>query len=291
VSEGDDLEWDRGGADPPPSSDPGRCLSLRFEYAWQTDRGRSRPLNEDAVRVDADQGVLVVADGIGGASAGEVASAVAVEVISARLRESRMPGGGAQALESALVSAVQGANQTIWRLSSVEPELSGMGTTVVAGAIAGDALAFAHVGDSRLYRLRGSQLDQLSHDHSFIQEVVDQGFFQTRADARRYGIGDNILTRALGSARDVEVSSGVVVLEPGDLYLFCTDGLTGMVPEPWLARVLVANGGHALEAAADALVTLANERGGTDNITLALLRVSREPVRPGPLDRADPRAD
>jgi protein phosphatase len=274
MNDGGDLDREMRGSCAAAPLDSERRRSFRFEYAWQTDRGRSRPSNEDAVRVDAEDGSLVVADGIGGASAGEVASALAVEVISSRLREACLASLNTELIKSTLVDAVHGANLAIWRLSSVEPELAGMGTTVVTGAVAPQALVFAHVGDSRLYRLRGGLLEQLSHDHSFIQEVVDQGFFKTRADARRYGIGDNILTRALGSSREIEVAAGVAEFEPGDLFLFCTDGLTGMVPEDWLARVLIANAGHALEAAADALVTLANERGGSDNITLALLRVT-----------------
>jgi len=152
-----------------------------------------------------------------------------------------------------------------------------MGTTVVLGFAGAEWLAYANVGDSRLYRLRQERLEQLSHDHSFIQEVVDQGFFRSIDDARQYGIGDNILTRALGSSAEVRVASGVSDLKTGDIFLFCTDGLTGMVPVDWLRQILVAAGKSELGPAAEALVRLANERGGTDNITLALLRVGERP--------------
>ena len=153
-----------------------------------------------------------------------------------------------------------------------------MATTVVVGFAGASWLAYANVGDSRLYRLRDEALEQLSHDHSFIQEVVDQGFFRSLADARRYGIGDNVLTRALGSGAEVGVHSDVVDLRAGDIFLFCTDGLTGMVPVDWLRQILIAASDKVLGPAAEALVRLANDRGGNDNITLALMRVGEQPV-------------
>ncbi|NCC27831.1 MAG: serine/threonine-protein phosphatase [Gammaproteobacteria bacterium] len=244
-----------------------------LEYAWRTDRGRVRTGNEDAVAVDPALGFLIVADGIGGARAGEVASALAAEVIAKRFREHtacQMPSDAAQAF---VERVIQDANLAILTLSKAEPDLSGMGTTVVVGSVGDAWLAFGYVGDSRLYRFREGRLEQLSRDHSFIQEVVDQGFFSTREDARRYGIGANILTRALGSSPKVKVSGGVADLARGDIFLFCTDGLTGMVPEDWLCQVLTASFGNDLDPAAETLVRLANERGGADNITLALLRV------------------
>ncbi|EGV17347.1 PP2C family protein-serine/threonine phosphatase [Thiocapsa marina] len=249
-----------------------------LEYAWRTDRGRVRTGNEDAVAVDPVLGFLIVADGIGGARAGEVASALAAEVIARRFRQHMAYRLHPDAAEAFVESAIQDANVAIWTLSKAEADLSGMGTTVVVGVVGDDWLAFGYVGDSRLYRLRDGRLEQLSRDHSFIQEVVDQGFFNTREDARRYGIGANILTRALGSSSQVKVACGVADLARGDIFLFCTDGLTGMVPEDWLCQVLTASFGNDLEPAAEALVRLANERGGNDNITLALLRVG-EPLR------------
>jgi protein phosphatase len=251
----------------------GVMTSHTLEYAWRTDRGRVRAGNEDAVVVDPALGFLLVADGIGGARAGEVASALAAEVVAKRFREHMAYRLHPDAAQAFVETAIQDANLAIWTLSKAEPDLSGMGTTVVAGSVGDAWLAFGYVGDSRLYRLREGRLEQISRDHSFIQEVVDQGFFSTREDARRYGIGANILTRALGSSPKVKVSGGVVDLARGDIFLFCTDGLTGMVPEDWLCQVLTASFGNDLEPAAEALVRLANERGGNDNITLALLRV------------------
>jgi protein phosphatase len=244
-----------------------------LEYAWRTDRGRVRPGNEDAVAVDPGRGLLIVADGIGGARAGEVASTLATEIIADYLRRDAVGRPDSRSAETLVAAAIAEANLAIWSLSQSQPELAGMGTTVVAGCVGDAWLSFGYVGDSRLYRLREGRLEQLSRDHSVIQEVVDQGFFNTREDARRYGIGANILTRALGSSPKVKVSGGVTDLACGDIFLFCTDGLTGMVPEDWLCQVLTASFGNDLKPAAEALVRLANERGGTDNITLALLRV------------------
>ena len=135
-----------------------------------------------------------------------------------------------------------------------------------------DWLAFAHVGDSRLYLLREGDLTQLSRDHSFIQEVVDQGFFRSLEEAKRYGINDNILTRALGTQIQASISSDVVETRPGDTFLFCTDGLTGMVPDTWLQKILTLGSGQDLNTVAASLVQVACERGGNDNITLALVR-------------------
>ena len=246
---------------------------FRLEYAWRTDRGRVRSANEDAVLVHPELGLLIVADGIGGARAGEVASALAAEVIGERFRCRAVPLANAEAARRFAEAAIEEANAVVWRLGQADPERAGMGTTVVLGAVLSDRLVFGYVGDSRLYRLREGRFEQVLRDHSFIQEVVDQGLFRSREDAIRHGIGENLLTRALGSSARVDVSSGSLALATGDLFLLCTDGLTGMVPDDWLCQVLMASSGNALDPAAEALIRLANERGGADNITLALLRV------------------
>ncbi len=251
--------------------------AYKLEYAWRTDRGRVRKRNEDAVIVHAGMGLVVVADGVGGASAGEVASRLAVDTIREHFKRQTLSLTHADKARLLTEAAVEEANRAVWQLAQVKTDCVGMGTTVVLGFARADWLAYANVGDSRLYRLRNERLEQLSHDHSFIQEVVDQGFFRTLDDARHYGIGDNILTRALGSSAEVSVYSGVTDLQTGDIYLFCTDGLTGMVPEDWLRQLLIGAGKSELDSAAESLVRFANERGGRDNITLALLRVGERP--------------
>lgn len=253
--------------------DPQPVSAYALELAWRTDKGRVRQRNEDSVAVDPERGLLVVADGVGGATAGHVASRLAVETISDRFRRRKTPRLDGDKARLYLEAAVEEANIAVWRHSKENPQCAGMGSTVVVGAVGWEWMAFAHVGDSRVYRLRGETFEQLSRDHSFIQEVVDQGFFSSREDARRYGIGENILTRALGSASSVGVASDLVEIEPGDLFLLCTDGLTGMVPEDWLRQILIAVQDNSLDSAADALIRLANERGGVDNITLAMARI------------------
>jgi serine/threonine protein phosphatase PrpC len=255
--------------------------AFKLEFAWRTDRGRVRAHNEDAVAVHADLRLVVVADGVGGASAGEVASQLAADTIRERFKRQTLPRTDPDKARILAETAVQEANRAVWQLAQSKTECVGMGTTVVLGFVGAEWLAYANVGDSRLYRLRGSSLEQLSQDHSFIQEVVDQGFFRTVEDARRYGIGENVLTRALGASPEVRVSSGLSDLRTGDLYLFCTDGLTGMVPRDWLRQVLIAAAGNPLGPAAEALVQLANERGGNDNVTLALMRVGERPTDDG----------
>jgi protein phosphatase len=253
-----------------------------MEYAWRTDRGRVREHNEDAVAVQADLGLVVVADGVGGASAGEVASQLAADTIRACFQRQLLPWTDAEQARRVVEAAVQEANRAVWQLSQSKPDCDGMGTTLVLGFAGADWLAYVNVGDSRLYRLRGERLEQLSHDHSFIQAVVDQGLFRSLDDARRHGIGEHILTRALGIAAQLRATCRLTDLRGGDLYLFCTDGLTGMVPEDALCQRLRAVGTSPLESAAEALLRLANARGGTDNITLVLMRVGASLADDGP---------
>lgn len=243
-----------------------------LEFACRTHVGMVRKGNEDSVAVHPEHHLAIVADGVGGASAGEVASRMAVDLISQRfLRRppSRIEPRFARLLTEA---AVDEANGAIIRHAKQQPECAGMGTTVVMGFFGQGWMVYGHVGDSRMYRLRDGELEQLTRDHSFIQEVVDQGFFPSLADAREYGITDNVLTRALGSAAHIKATTDTAELTAGDLYLLCSDGLTGMVPTEELSNVLGA--ASSLETAADTLVKLACKRGGVDNITVALVRVN-----------------
>jgi protein phosphatase len=247
--------------------------TYRLEFAWQTDRGCLRARNEDAVAVYPESGLVVIADGIGGASAGDVASRLAVELVGDAFHaQDRLPEDRREAMQR-LEEAVGKANRAILESSQRMQRYAGMGTTVVVGYASDGWLAFAHVGDSRLYRLRGGKLAQLTRDHSLIQEVVDQGFFPTLQDAQRYGINENILTRGLGTTDPVEVDSGAVDLCFGDIYLFCTDGLSGMVTDLGIRRLLLG-AGDDLDAVARSLIDLACDGGGLDNITVAMIRVS-----------------
>jgi PPM family protein phosphatase len=247
-------------------------MQQRLSYAWRTERGLVREHNEDSVAVWPELGLLIVADGIGGASAGDVASRTAADVITEHVRSRASELGGRDEARALAEEAVTEANKAVWGLAQRTPLYAGMGTTAVVGFVGLGWLVFAHVGDSRLYRLREGELAQLTKDHSFIQEVVDQGFFPTLADAQRYGVKENILTRGLGTSPQVVVDSGFVELEPNDLFLLCTDGLTGMVSDDVLARAMI-NDGEDLDRLASILIDLACASGGLDNITVALMRV------------------
>jgi serine/threonine protein phosphatase PrpC len=250
-----------------------RTPAPRLELAWRTETGQVRACNEDAVGVYPEDGLVIVADGIGGASAGEVASSLAVRTVSERFRSGNSRPADRQEARRRAQEAVAAANQVIWESAQATPRHAGMGTTLVMGYLGPEWLVFAHVGDSRLYRLRNANLVQLTRDHSLIQEVVDQGFFQTMEDAQRYGINQNILTRALGTADPVAIDCGEETLHPGDIFLFCTDGLTGMVTDTDIRRALLSSGDE-LDQISGSLIDLACEEGGLDNITVALARIS-----------------
>lgn len=234
-----------------------------IEYAWHTDVGRVRARNEDSVAVDADLGLLVVADGMGGHNAGDVASRMAIEGVLAAMRDA------ADGDDQRLQGAVRRANDSIYSAAGDDFDRSGMGTTVVAAWLRPSRLIVAHVGDSRLYRLRGGAIEMLTRDHTQVQDLVDRGILtpaQARVSTRR-----NFLSRALGTYPDVEIDSAEHPHAPGDVYLLCSDGLTNMVEDEEIAAVV--RGTRSLQAAAELLVSLANEYGGRDNISVALARL------------------
>jgi PPM family protein phosphatase len=244
----------------------------RLQYSWRSDIGLVRSRNEDAVAVHPELGLVVIADGIGGSSSGDVASRLAVEVISNRFQRQTPQRRDAGKARLFVETAVEEANLAIWEWARQHASCAGMGTTVVAGFAGANWLAFTHVGDSRVYRLRDGHVTQLTRDHSFIQDVVDQGLFPSLDEARRCGIRDNILTRALGSGDQVKASSAVSEIHPNDLFLFCTDGLTGMIPDARLEEILRHGADQELDVLTSALVNIACELGGSDNVTLVLVR-------------------
>lgn len=244
-----------------------------LEFAWGSDKGLVREGNEDAVSVLPEERLAIVADGIGGASAGEVASNLAVRAIGDRFRSREGPPVNKEEAREILTEAIKAANWEIWDASTRTHRRQGMGTTVVVGYAGSDWLVYAHVGDSRIYLLRDSCLIRLTKDHSLIQEVVDQGFFPTVEEAHEHGVNSNILTRGLGTLSLLSVDCGDIELLPGDIFLFCTDGLTGMVSDKLIQEVLSlaeADLGKSVKV----LIALAHRGGGVDNITVALMRVS-----------------
>jgi len=240
-------------------------LRVVEQYA-ATDTGRQRRANEDALL--ARPPLFVVADGMGGAQAGEVASQIAVESFGDGLGDAAHP-------DAALVALAQAANARIHALSHEHAEQAGMGTTLTAVYVGQDEVVVAHVGDSRAYRLRDGGLERLTDDHSLVDELIRQG--RLTAEEAVEHPQRSVITRALGPEASVEVDVRTDHARAGDVYLLCSDGLTTMVDEPRLTALLL--GHDHLHDAGEALIRAANEAGGRDNITVVLLRL--EEVRAG----------
>jgi protein phosphatase len=234
-------------------------LRVADQYAG-TDTGRQRRANEDSLL--ARSPLFVVADGMGGAQAGEVASRIAVESFRAGLEESAAP-------EAALATLAMAANSRIHELSHSNAEHAGMGTTLTAIYVGDREVAIAHVGDSRAYCLRDGELLRLTDDHSLVDELMRQGRL-TPEEAVEHP-QRSVITRALGPEGTVEVDTRSFRARPGDVYLLCSDGLTTMLGEEEIAGVLRSH--SSLRGAGEALIAAANEAGGRDNITVVLVRV------------------
>ncbi len=256
-----------------------------LEFAACTDTGRIRSHNEDSVVVSAEHGLAVLADGMGGYSAGEVASGIATTVIRETI-ESRLGKRGwrrplrAGAMQQMLGAAVKLANSAILATAQRQPEYAGMGTTLVAALFDHDRVTIAHVGDSRAYRLRQGGIEQLTHDHSLLQEQVDAGLIS--ADEARFSDHKNLVTRAVGIEQPLEVEIHEHRVAVGDLYLLCSDGLSDLLSEREIAELALADGGD-LGQAAEALVRRANDNGGLDNISVILARVKSADAAPSGL--------
>jgi PPM family protein phosphatase len=229
------------------------------DEAARTDAGRQRHANEDSYYARAP--VYAVADGMGGAQAGEVASRIAAEAFDERTGEGTP--------EQQLARVATEANRRIFELAQEDSSRSGMGTTLTGLLVDGDEVAIVHVGDSRAYLFRDGELRQLTRDHSLVEELRRQGRL-TPEEAEEHP-QRSIITRALGPERDVQLDVHTHRARSGDLYLICSDGLTSMVREGRLREIL--NGTESLQSAVDALVAEANEMGGRDNITVVLFRV------------------
>ncbi len=245
---------------------------MSLEVAYATDVGLVRQMNEDYVRVEPELGIVALADGMGGHDAGEVASEVAVEVAVEELyhaqRFTKMD--AAQAL-MVVGQAVERANASVFTLANQRRELWGMGTTLVLAMFHQGRIFYAHVGDSRLYLFRDGELSQLTRDHSLIQTVIDYGIYADRGAAREAGVGDNVLTRSLGAHMQLDVDVDDMVVHPGDLFLFCSDGLSGLISDEDISKLL-AEERLSLESRVQALVRGAKDAGGSDNISVVLAR-------------------
>lgn len=257
---------------------------MNYAFSVQTHPGLLRQNNEDAAAFDAECGLGVLADGMGGYNAGEVASGIAVSVIRTELGDwlcASGPNAPTRETRKAVHRSVLHANQAILNAARNDPSYAGMGTTLILGVFQPLRVVLAHIGDSRGYRLRRRQLSRLTRDHSLLQEQLDAGLItpaQAAVSTQR-----NLVTRALGIDQELQLEVNEFAVEAGDLYLLCSDGLSDMVHDEQIAALLDLD--TSLDAKARALVECANAQGGRDNITVLLVQASAPAARPSLMSR------
>jgi serine/threonine protein phosphatase PrpC len=254
---------------------------LRLQVSGLTDTGMKRTHNEDFLYLPEDERLVMVADGMGGHAAGDVASRLAIESVvefftaSAEDRDITWPfnfDAENMRQENRLVTAIKLANLKIFEMAQRESRRQGMGTTIVAGLFFEDGVILAHVGDSRIYCIRRGEISQLTEDHSLLNDYIKMKRISPE-DADRFP-HKNVIVRALGMKETVAVDLQRHSPEPGDIYLFCSDGLSGMITDPEILQI-VQNNLNDLDQACRQLIALANQNGGVDNITVALAGVIR----------------
>jgi protein phosphatase len=261
-------------------------LSSAIEMVAQTDPGQVRTNNEDSVLANVALGLAVLADGMGGYNAGEVASGMATAVLGSELEHAfsgRPPyendeSGHAWA-RAVLVDVIARTNAAIYQAAQSQSQYAGMGTTLVAVQFYDNRLAVAHIGDSRLYRLRDETLTQLTRDHSLLQEQIDSGMITP--EQARFSQNKNLVTRALGVDTTVDTEVNEYAVLPGDIYLLCSDGLNDMMDDDEIALTLTALSAN-LPLCAMQLVQMANDNGGRDNVSVILAKI-KEPFPAGRL--------
>jgi protein phosphatase len=245
---------------------------MTFEFFSATDTGRARSNNEDSVALEPAASLVVLADGMGGYNAGEVARGMLTTFIQAELgrwlQEASVNATDAE-VRRAMDICVDNANRAIFNAANSNPQYAGMGTTLVLAVFREGRLLVGHVGDSRAYRLRGGRLVQITRDHSLLQEQIDAGLITPEQAA--FSANKNLVTRAVGVEDTVLLETHAHELQPGDIYLLCSDGLSDMLDDAAIAQVLQMY--DSLEAAGRALIDAANDAGGKDNIAVILARV------------------
>jgi len=254
-------------------------LTNALEIVRLTDVGQRRDHNEDSVASDVEIGLLVLADGMGGYKAGEVASEIAVLTIVAELKEAMLEFdagqvdavSGMQAESLLVIDAVAKANDSIFTVSQSQPQCAGMGTTLVVSLFTNNKVLVGHIGDSRMYRFRDDALIQITEDHSLLQEQLKSGLI-TQEQAK-VSNNKNLVTRALGIDAAVDLELHEHDVQVGDIYLLCSDGLTDLVDDEEISLILGTLNAN-LEAAANHLIQMANDNGGKDNISVILARVT-----------------
>ncbi|MEM9387784.1 MAG: Stp1/IreP family PP2C-type Ser/Thr phosphatase [Pseudomonadota bacterium] len=261
-------------------------LQGKIEHIALTDTGRVREHNEDAIGYDIDLGLFVLADGMGGYNAGEVASSIAVkttvDLVQNTMPQDRRgdldPHTGLMLQSITLRDAVRRANKIIHQTARSQEECAGMGTTIVSCLMYDNRLSVAHVGDSRLYRVRQNRFEQLTQDHSLLQELVDRGVVE-REEAERK-LKRNYVTRALGVEPDIEVAIMEVDAQPDDIFVLCSDGLSDMVEDDDI-HLTISTFHTDLGMVGRQLVQLSNDNGGRDNVSVLMVRV----LKPFPANR------
>ncbi len=243
-----------------------------LDLAYLSHVGLVRSGNEDSFMAYEDVAIVAIADGMGGHRAGDVASKIAVEVSVGELIPAQKL-DQADGMESLMRvgQAVESANSAIFETAKNSKELLGMGTTIVVSIFRESRIYYAHVGDSRLYRLRDGKLQCLTRDHSLIQDVLEAGIFANRKEAMAAGVGENVLTRSLGLRLEVDVDVSEQYVEPGDLFLYCSDGLSTYVKDAEISKILTHKKSD-LHTMTDQLVNAALAAGGHDNVTVILAR-------------------
>ena len=255
-----------------------------YKFCAKTDTGRSRDNNEDSVAVDEETRLAVLADGMGGYNAGEIASGMATAFIKSEMSRWLTEVGSvarAKEVRRAMEICVDSANLSIFNAANSNANYSGMGTTLVVGVFRDDVLVLGHIGDSRCYRVRAGKLEQISRDHSLLQEQLDAGLV-TPEQAQHSNI-KNLVTRALGVEEVVLLEVNEYPVELGDIYLMCSDGLSDMVQDAAIAKIVTTEG--ALEHKAQMLIDVANDNGGRDNISVLMVEVHEATEKRGLIAR------
>ncbi len=253
---------------------------MNYQFHAVTDPGRARDNNEDSVSFDEEALVAVLADGMGGYNAGEIASGMATAFIKSELSRWLIEAGAIaqpKEIRRAMEICVDNANLAIYNSANANPAFAGMGTTLVLCVFKEGRLLVGHIGDSRCYRLRSDTLEQITKDHSLLQEQIDAGLI-TQDQAAVSPI-KNLVTRALGVEQAVMLEVNEFSVEPGDLYLMCSDGLSDMVTDEVIARI--AGEASGLDQIAGHLVTAANDNGGKDNISVLMIAVNEAAEKKG----------
>jgi serine/threonine protein phosphatase PrpC len=241
---------------------------MHTEMAGLTHQGMVRTNNEDSIALYPEMGLAILADGMGGHQAGEVASGAAVEIIH-RYFVDKLGNPEIRLDGSNVIESIELANTAVYEMSQQKPEYAGMGTTIVVAYFTDDQVHIGHVGDSRLYRYRAQELEQMTEDHSVVQELVSRGFM-SREEANS-SMNKNLVTRALGIDSVVNAALTEAASESGDIYLLCSDGLSDIVADDAIRNVL-QDQADILDQAAETLVSKANDAGGPDNISVLLAR-------------------